>query len=108
MVSLKEIEAWCYMRIDLINRLYGMEEPEGVDLCGLSSPKLIADAKRVHVYEGIDMIAAALKLPVKIGLIDDEYYQKTVTHLGVQFFQLEHYPNIGDEDHELIRTDWPA
>ena len=92
MVSLKEIESWCYKQIELINRLYDMKEPDGISRCGLLTEQDVARAKSIHIYEGIDYIGAALKLPVKIRLFDDEMSMKTVTHLGVQFYQLEWYP----------------
>ena len=88
MTSLKEIESWCYKQIELKNRLYDMQSPAGVHLCCLSEPGDIAMAKRVHVFRGIELIAAALKLPIKIEHLDD-YYEKSVTHLGVKFFQMK-------------------
>ena len=101
MVSLKEIEAWCLLQIDLLNRLYDLEDfPGVVEYCGHDKDG-INHLKRVHIYEGIEMIAAALKLPIKIELADG-HYLKTVTHQGVKFFKVAFYPNIGDEKHELV------
>lgn len=92
MTPLKEIESWCYKQIELKNRLYDMKDfPGEVELCGLIGTEDIVRAKRVHVYIGIERIAAALKLPIKIKPLDCDTYMKTVTHLGVTFFQLGYY-----------------
>ncbi|MBQ8662506.1 MAG: hypothetical protein IJ471_01475 [Eubacterium sp.] len=94
MTPLKEIEAWCYKQIELINRLYNMKDfPDEVERCGMLEPLDIAQKKRVHIFTGIEKISAALKLPIHIKTspyLDSDMYKKTVTHLGVEFFQLFH------------------
>lgn len=93
MTPLKEIEAWCYKQIELINRLYDMKDfPGEVEFCGRDELG-IKFLKRVHIYEGIDRISSALKLPVHIDIRDSDTYKKTVTHLGVEFYQIEWFPN---------------
>lgn len=94
MISLKELEAWCYLQIDLMNRLYDLEDfPNEVEFCGRSDKFCLQQLKSVHIFTGIEKISVALKLPINIELADD-YYKKTVTHLGVKFFQIEYYPKI--------------
>lgn len=91
MVSLKELEAWCYYQIDLMNRLYDVEDfPGEVEFCR----PVPAEEKRIHIRRGIEHIGAALKVPVKINTYTDNFFEKSVTHQGVQFFQLNHYSKI--------------
>ena len=89
-MDLKKIESWCMEQIDLLNRLGEIEETEGIEL--ICNPY----QTRVHVYAGIENIAAALKATLKIEL-KEEFYEKSVLYRGITFFQIESYPKAGAE-----------
>lgn len=89
--DLKKIEEWCYKQIELINRLCRMEDfPDEVEFC-VGRERLI----EVHIHKGIEKISSALKLPVHIEQFADDMYEKSVTHLGVKFFQIDYLVRIG-------------
>lgn len=91
MTSLKEIEAWCYKQIELMNRLYDMKDfPGEVEFC-FRDELGIKYLKRVHIFEGIDRISQAIKIPVHITVRNNHSYEKSVTHLGVKFYQIGHF-----------------
>lgn len=95
MTPLKEIESWYYQQIELRNRLYEtVGFPNEVELCGARGKDDIARKKSVHIYIGIEQIAAALKLPLKIDCYCPGFYVRTVSHLGVTFFQLGNYSKV--------------
>ena len=86
--DLKQIETWCYEQIELLNRLKSLKDfPDDVERCGSTHAY-----KEVHIFCGIEKIASALKLPLKINvrpgieLIYD--YEKSAEHLGVKFYQI--------------------
>lgn len=84
-MELRKIKDWCYIQIGLMNRLRAISDfPGEVVFCGRSS-----GLSQVHIHSGIEIISSALKLPVKIEVGSDGWYEKSVTHLGIKFFQIE-------------------
>lgn len=87
-MDLKKIERWCVQQADQLNRLRRLKAVDGIEL--------ICDPyqTRIHVYAGIENIAAALKATLKIEL-KEEFYEKSVLYRGITFFQIESYPKLG-------------
>ena len=81
--KLKYIEEQCNQMLTGLYRLRHIDEDEGrLQLCTV-----------VMVRSGIEIIAAALKRPVKITC-DKNVYLKEVTCAGIRFSQMGFYPLI--------------
>lgn len=85
--ELKELERWCCKQIELRRELASMPGYPGVVECTSRFPESVM---KIQMYVGIEKTASALKLPVHIEL-NKGSYEKSVTHLGVKFFQIGFY-----------------
>lgn len=85
--ELKNLKDWCIGMETLINLIstHKKRVPESVELI-TEQP---AD-KAVHVYSGIEKIAAALKEPMHFNF-NPTFYEKTISYNGVTFFQIGFY-----------------
>lgn len=85
--ELKKLKEWCVKTQILINVLSDTKKnvPESVELI----TELPAN-KSVHVYAGIEKIAAALKEPMHFKF-NANSFEKTVFYNGVTFFQVGFY-----------------
>ena len=85
--ELKKLNNWCIRTAAVINFLFDTkkEVPESVQLITERPTD-----KSVHVYAGIEKIAAALKEPMHFKF-DATSFKKTVSYNGVTFFQVGFY-----------------
>lgn len=81
--KLKYIEEQCNQMLTGVYRLRHIDEGNGrLQLCTV-----------IMVKSGIEIIAAALKRPVKIACKENLYF-KEVTCAGIRFSQMGFYPRI--------------
>ena len=94
--ELKLLRDWCVGTAAIINILADTKQkvPESVDLI----TERPAD-KKVHVFSGIEKIAAALKEPMHFEF-GSTIFEKTVSYNGVTFFQVGFYSKKGEKTNE--------
>lgn len=87
--ELKKLKDWCLGMETLINLIstQKMVAPESVELITERPTD-----KSVHVYAGIEKIAAALKEPMHFKF-NANSFEKVVSYNGVTFFQVGFYAN---------------
>ena len=85
--ELKNLKEWCLGMETLINLISTHKKlvPKSVELIAERPTD-----KSVHVYAGIEKIAAALKEPMHFKF-DAASLKKTVSYNGVTFFQISFY-----------------
>lgn len=88
--ELKNLREWCVGMETLINLISTHKKtvPESVDLINERPTD-----KSVHVYAGIEKIAAALKEPMHFEF-GSTSFEKTVSYNGVTFFQIGFYATV--------------
>lgn len=83
--DLKKLKAWCCKQAKLINELKAVTDySDEVRLNAYTRDHL----QEIHIDTGIERIASALKRPVHINRFSRYMYIKTVTHHGVEFFEI--------------------
>lgn len=85
--ELKKLKDWCLGMETLINLISTHKKtvPESVELI-----KEYPADKAVHIYSGIEKIAAVLKQPIHF-VVEQNFLEKRVTYNGVTFYQIIFY-----------------
>lgn len=86
----KKIKNWCEYMAFLVKLTSDLKKnvPKGIEIIN----ERPAD-KEVHVYEGIEKIASALKAVIHIET-NDQFCEKTVYYKGTTFFQIVWYSEV--------------
>ena len=84
---MKKLKDWCLGMETLINLISTHKKtvPESVELI-----KEYPADKAVHIYSGIEKIAAVLKQPIHF-VVEQNFLEKRVTYNGVTFYQIIFY-----------------